>query len=264
MEAMPPHRGDAVQQSPLVSVSIISHGNAEEIATLLQSLVSHEQASRLQLILTANLGDDLPDVDPSPWHSVKLLRNKQPRSFAANHNAAFPHAASSMFCLLNPDILLLEPVLERLVAHVESGHAHILSPLAVDPSGCIQDSFRPLPTPMELIRRRTLGQAKAASIGRQELIAPDWIAGFFQLMPASLFAQLGGLDEHFRMYMEDVDFCTRARLAGFSVAVDPAMRFQHGARRASRAEFRYFLWHLGSAIRFFRSPVYRQARLLKA
>jgi GT2 family glycosyltransferase len=82
------------------------------------------------------------------------------------------------------------------------------------------------------------------------------------LMRTSLYAGLGGMDARYRLYLEDVEFCTRARLAGFKILVDPALRLQHDARRASRTEFIYLAWHIGSAFRFFTSPVYRQARRL--
>lgn len=244
---------------PLLSISIVSHDSAEQVGSLLESLAAHEDRSRIQLILTANLGEDLPVVDPSAWGSLVTLRNERPRGFAANHNAAFRHAAHDFFCILNPDVILLEPVFTSLTGRILAGEADVLAPLAVDASGEIQDSFRPLPTPLELIRRRTVG-GKAPCVQGAELIPTDWLAGFFLLMPSRLYAELGGMDERFRLYLEDVDLCTRARLKGCSIRLDPTLRFRHDARRASRDDLRFLLWHLASAVRFFASPVYRQAR----
>jgi GT2 family glycosyltransferase len=252
----------------LLSISIVSHGDAANVRALLSSLAAHEDASRLQLLLTANLGDDLPEVDPARWHSMHLSRNDRPRGFASNHNAAFRRAEAEFFCLLNPDVLLLEPVFEKLIARLRAGEADILAPLAVDGEGRVQDSFRALPTPMELIRRRALGKdapdaLPAGAILELPLQKTDWLAGFFLMMRSSLYAGLGGMDERFRLYLEDVDLCTRARLKGCAVRLDPSMRFRHDARRASRADPRFFLWHLSSAARFFLSPVYREARSLR-
>jgi GT2 family glycosyltransferase len=214
----------------------------------------------LQLIVTDNLGDDLPALDPTPWHSLVLLRNQRSQGFASNHNAAFKLAQGEYFCILNPDVLFLEPVFERLIEHIATRSADITAPLVIDPQGLIQDSFRSLPTPSELFRRRALGQTPAPKISTEDLISPDWIAGFFLLMPAPVYAGLGGMDERYRLYLEDVDFCTRARLNGLSLLVDPRIHLQHDARRASRQDLRYLLWHARSALRFFISPVYRQAR----
>ncbi len=245
---------------PLLSVSVVSHGSAGQVSTLLDSLAAHEDRSRIQLILTANLGDDLPDVDPAPWASLTILRNERPRGFASNHNAAFLHAQHEFLCLLNPDVIFLEPVFEKLTGRIRAGEADIIAPLAVNEQGEVQDSFRSLPTPGELIRRRTIGSRAPAAFRGADLISPDWLAGFFLLLPSRLYADLGGMDERYRLYLEDVDFCTRARLKGCAIRLDPTVRFQHDGRRASRDDPRFLIWHLSSAARFFTSPVYRQAR----
>jgi GT2 family glycosyltransferase len=147
-----------------------------------------------------------------------------------------------------------------LTQHLRAGEADIIAPLAVDAEGQVQDSFRRLPTPLELIRRRTLGTGAPLVVAGGALLSTDWLAGFFLLMPAHIYAELGGMDERFRLYLEDVDFCTRARLKGRAIRLDPTLRFQHDARRASRDDPRFLLWHISSAARFFASPVYRQAR----
>lgn len=244
---------------PRISVSIVSHGSPAQVRSLLESLAAYEDPACLQLILTANLGDDLPEVDSALWPRLTILRNERPLGFAANHNAAFRHASQDFFCILNPDVIFLEPVFERLTGRILAGEADILAPLAVDAQGEIQDSFRPLPTPLELVRRRTVG-GRPPSVQGPELIPTDWLAGFFLLMPSRLYMDLGGMDERFRLYLEDVDLCTRARLKGRAIRLDPTLRFRHDARRASRDDPRFLLWHLGSAARFFASPVYRQAR----
>lgn len=253
----------APDTEPLVALSVVSHGDTSRLPALLDSLRMHEQAERLQLIVTDNRGDDLSELDAAPWHSLTMLRNRSPRGFAANHNAAFVHARAPYFCILNPDICFVEPILERLAGRIAAGEADIAAPLVVDGQGIIQDSFRSLPTPIELFRRRVLGHNAAVPVQRGEIVSPDWIAGFFLLVRSPLYAELHGMDERYRLYLEDVEFCTRARLGGASLLVDTEIRLQHDAQRASRRNLRYLLWHTGSALRFFLSPVYREARKVR-
>jgi len=245
---------------PLISVSIVSHGSAALMEGLLASLTVHENPARLHLILTGNLGDDLPEVAAAGWGEVTMLRNERPRGFAANHNAAYRHAQGELFCILNPDVTFLEPIFDRLTKRLQAGEADLIAPLAVDVQGRVQDSFRPLPTPMEMIRRRMAERNPPVHVPEGELLSPDWLAGFFLLMPGGLYGRLDGMDERYRLYMEDVEFCTRARLAGCAVRLDTTLRFQHDARRASRQEARFLFWHFSSALRFFTSRVYRAAR----
>ncbi len=105
-------------------------------------------------------------------------------------------------------------------------------------------------------------QRLPASPAAGALLRPDWIAGIFMLMRRATFARLGGFDPRYRMYFEDVDLCTRARLMGLRILVDTDLRLQHDPRHASRRAGRHLLWHIQSGLRFFASDVYRRARRL--
>ena len=247
---------------PLISISIVSHGDRQPLVTLLESITAHEAIGRIQLVVTDNLGNDLPDLAPSGWHSILFLRPKQPRGFAVNHNAAFEAAAGQFFCILNPDVEFTQSVFEQLLGHLEDSRGHIAAPALVDSRGSLQDSFRALPTPWEMACRRMGVAAPMPPLDSGSLLFPDWIAGMFMLMRGATFSRLGGFDARYRLYFEDVDLCTRLRLAGMRVVVDPSLRLLHDPRRRSRVPGRHLIWHTQSAIRFFWSDTYRRARRL--
>lgn len=245
-----------------IALSIVSHGDADKIGHLLASIQKHEPESiRFQLILTDNLKDDLPDFDPSPWASLHILRNEHKLGFAENHNRAFALARCKYFAILNPDLIFERPVFDGLIARLHNGSADLIAPKIIDENGTVQDSFRSLPTPLEIIRRRLPGyKFEALQPDRERLIHPDWAAGMFWFMDANVYRQLGGMDERYRLYFEDVDFCTRARLRGMRVVVDAQVQVRHDAQRSSRKSLYYLFLHTQSAVRFFTSDVYRQAR----
>ena len=247
----------------LITFSVVSHGDVDKIRRLLTSLQNHEpDTKRFQIILTDNLGRDLPEFDPSPWASLHILRNSAPLGFAHNHNNAFKSAQGKWFAIINPDLVFERPVFGKLLDRIHADLNTIFAPHIVDETGQVQDSFRVLPTPFEIIRRRLPGyKFGALKPDRDGLIHPDWIAGMFLFMNYEVYRKLGGMDERYRLYFEDVDFCTRARLAGIKIVVDTQVRVRHDAQRSSRRKFYYLLLHAQSALRFFASPVYRQARL---
>lgn len=247
---------------PLVTLSIISHGNAEELSRLLPSLQKHEpDTKRFQLILTDNLKDDLPDFDPSPWASLHVLRNQRQMGFAHNHNQAFEMAEGAYYSILNPDLLFEGPVFDGLMTRLQSHQGDLIAPKIVDENGTIQDSFRALPSPLEIVRRRLPGHKfEAAQPDEYGLVHPDWVAGMFWLMKSDIYRQLGGMDAGYRLYFEDVDFCTRARLRGMKLLVDTQFQVRHDAQRSSRKNPYYLFLHIRSALRFFTSPIYRQIK----
>jgi len=136
----------------------------------------------------------------------------------------------------------------------------VIAPKIVDENGTVQDSFRAMPSLFEIIRRRLPGyKFTPYQPDHNGLIHPDWIAGMFWLMKADVYRQLGGMDEKYRLYLEDVDFCTRARLKGMKLLVDSQIQIRHDAQRSSRRKLYYLFLHIQSALRFFTSPIYKQA-----
>lgn len=252
---------------PLITISIVSHGDAKRVDNLLAGLQKFENnISQIQVILTDNLGNDLPEFDPLPWASMRILRNARQQGFARNHNRAFEFSQGIYFAILNPDLIFDSPVFERLIARLHDHRTDLIAPQIVDENGVTQDSFRSLPTPFEIVRRRLPGyKFKPIEPNHEGMIHPDWVAGMFWLMRADAYRQLSGLDEKFRLYFEDVDFCARARLQGMRLGVDAQVRVRHDAQRSSRRNPYHLFLHIQSAARFFMSPVYRQfKRLLRA
>lgn len=246
---------------PLISVSVVSHGDAEKVYRLLETIEEFEQTGLIQMIVTDNLGHEIAEVDGSPWSSLDIVRNEAILSFARNHNRAFQLAHGKYFCILNPDVLFEQEVFSPLIELLEREPTDIVAPLVVDANAVPQDSFRDFPTPIEVLRRRMPGyRFSPPTVGANGLVQPDWIAGFFMLMKSETYRELNGFDEKFRLYFEDVDFCARARLAGMKILVDTYQRIQHNAHRASRKKLIFLLWHIRSAIRFFTSPVYKKVR----
>ena len=252
----------AMNSESTITVSIVSHGDASKVEHLLESLRKHEpDPKRFQIILTDNWGNDLPEFDPARWGSLNILRNRASQGFARNHNNAFKLAQGRYFAILNPDLVFERPIFDKLLDRLKTHQSAIVAPYIVDTNGTIQDSFRTLPTPLEIVRRRLPGyKFEPFHPDRDGLIHPDWTAGMFWLMRSDVFRALGGMDERYRLYFEDVDFCTRARLKGIEILVDASVQIRHDAQRSSRKKLYYLLLHSQSALRFFASPVYRQAQ----
>jgi GT2 family glycosyltransferase len=84
----------------------------------------------------------------------------------------------------------------------------------------------------------------------QGAVRVDWVAGMFIVFRSDAFRSVGGFDERYFLYYEDVDICRRLGAAGASVIYEPGAEVIHDARRASRRELRRAVHHLSSAVRF--------------
>lgn len=240
-----------MNQQPAISISIVSHGQGALVAQLLQDIRTHCAATSLHVLLTLNIEERLLfDIADFPF-GILIISNRQRRGFAANHNAAFAQACGEYFCVLNPDIRFDSDPFPALLAGLSDAAAGVAAPLVLGPGGGIEDSARRFPTPLGIACKLFGSQRNPDYAIAQAPVYPDWIAGMFMLWRADVFRQLGGFDEGFFLYYEDVDICARLRRAGFQVLLLPVVKVTHYAQRASRRNARYLRWHLASMLRYF-------------
>jgi GT2 family glycosyltransferase len=235
----------------VISVSIVSHGQGDLVSEALADLAHFADSLHFEVILTTNIPERLPfpAVDfPCP---VTVVENTSPKGFGANHNAAFRLAKGAWFCVMNPDIRLPENPFPLLIEEIERQHAAVIAPAVLSPAGQVEDSIRRFPTPLSLA-----GKMLGLSDGRypfsvgDETFSADWVGGMFMLFRAEDYRHVGGFDEGFFLYYEDVDICTRLWETGSRVLACPKAQVVHSARRASRRTPRYMRWHACSMVRY--------------
>lgn len=258
------HRGIPLTRSEgLISFIVVSHGQFDLVERMLESLEKWSSSWPIEVLVVENL-DRNGEFYSAFTFPVRTVYRDRPRGLSENLNKGFASSSGQYLCVVNPDVVFVEEVLDTLLQDIHSGVGDIVAPLAVDPEGHPQDSFRNIPSPIELLQRRFSGQESHGSpLDPLKILHPEWIAATLLFMESRTLEDLGGFDEKFNLYFEDVDLCSRARLAGMRIALDPRVRIVHEPRRASRRELKYLLLHAVSAFRFFTSPVYRDAIRLR-
>ena len=243
-----------------ISISIVSHLQIGLIVDLLADIEKYCKGLNIELILTLNVDENLPFAVDAFSFPIKLFRNVNPMGFGANHNQAFGSAAGKYFCVINPDIRLNSNPFGALIVCFQDPLIGVAAPLILGEKGAIEDSARRFPSPLKIVEK-VFGRGKGSDYEIKEaLVFPDWVGGMFMLFPQGIFDSLGGFDERYFLYYEDVDICGRLRLQGCEVVVCPQVKAIHHAQRSSHRSLKYLNWHLRSLIRFFLSPVYWRLR----
>jgi len=248
----------------MIHLSIVSHGHGPDVAKLLNDLGEHCREMRLSVILILNRDEELSFAGSDFPFPLIIRRNDHPRGFAENNNQAFRIASPApddYFCLINPDVRLPHDVFGLLVECLErEPGAGVVAPQVCNSRGEVEDNARRLPSPMAILRKALGMQENTPPISGDECQPVDWVAGMFMLFPASVYAAVGGFDERYFLYYEDVDLCCRLRLAGYEVFLAPSAVVVHDGRRDSHRRPAFFLRHLRSMGRFFLSPSYLRCR----
>ena len=247
-----------VMKPPMLSLSVVSHGQLGLILGLLQDIQKHCEYLEIELILTINFAESLNFRISDFSFPIKLIHNATPKGFGSNHNQAFKVAQGAYFCVINPDIRFESDPFSALLVHFFKPDFGVIAPMVVGLDGAIEDSARRFPTPFTILSK-VFGRYRTTDyVFQTDDLEPDWVGGMFMLFPRQVFEQLHGFDERYFLYYEDVDLCGRLRLAGYRVVVCPGSQVVHHAQRSSHRNLKYFRWHLTSMLRFFLSPVYRQ------
>jgi GT2 family glycosyltransferase len=278
----------------LFTVSLVSHRQGDLAQRMLDDL-ARTGALLDRVVITRNLPERWQPACAHPGATLETIDNPQPRGFGANHNAAFARCASEWFVVANPDLRLPADPLPALLAAAAPG-VGLVAPLVREPDGSVADSARTLPTPAALLRRYlpaglagtasraatatarqpgsgeslrpAPGEAPLPPAGQAPLPppseAPHWYAGMFLAIRSEAFEAIGGFDERYHLYCEDVDLCARLRLAGWQLRQARDAVVVHDARRASRRSLRHLGWHLASMTRLWRSDAWRRYRALIA
>ncbi len=234
-------------QVELIAVSIVSHGHGAMVGRLVEALLDFPEV--LQILVTLNIAETLPLVS-SP--RIKVINNSAPKGFGANHNAAFSHCSQDFFCPINPDVELFENPFSALISVMNETNASLGAPLVLSPAGDIEDSIRRFPTLSSLLVKFAGGGGGRYIVSSgQPGFHPDWVAGMFMLFRSEDYKLLGGFDERYFLYYEDVDICTRVWKRGMKVVVSPQVSVVHDAQRDSRRSLPHFRWHLTSMVRYF-------------
>jgi N-acetylglucosaminyl-diphospho-decaprenol L-rhamnosyltransferase len=233
----------------MITASIVSHGHGDLVDRLIGDLVRCASPGLTHLVLTLNLPEPEPPCLAAAPFQVHVRRNTAPLGFAANHNRAFAACTTPWFAILNPDLRLDTDVFSSMVDAAGPRDA-LLAPRVVEVDGTFADAIRRLPTPWQLMIR-LLGRREPAPLAQA-----DWLAGMCLLARSEAFAAVGGFDQRYRLYCEDVDLCLRLRLAGWRMRLVPEAVVEHAAQRASRRSLRHLHWHVSSLLRLWTSTAF--------
>lgn len=225
------------------------------LGALLGDLAQVREPS-LKIVLTLNTPEDESFITLYPHLPITLLRNTHPKGFGANHNAAFLHCDSPYFVIANPDLRLPPNVFPDLMDSFPRDRAGAIGPLVVNAANQIEDSARRFPQALELVarwlKRRLLNQSLSPDYDPQiPLQRVDWLAGMLILFSKDAYRRVGGFDEAYFMYAEDIDIARRLERAGYECWWNTRVRCVHDAQRASHHSIRHFFWHCKSLLRYF-------------
>jgi N-acetylglucosaminyl-diphospho-decaprenol L-rhamnosyltransferase len=235
-----------------VAAVVVSHGHPRELEESLPAL--REQVD--ELVVIANIPGSVPE-------GVDAVHNEHSLGFGANVNKGAALTTAELVLSANPDAVPEPGAVHALSAFMaEHPRCGVAGPRMLFPDGTPQPSRRRFPTVLGTIVRRTplrlvVPQRRHFHLDEQqpnEPVRADWMLGGFLLLRRTMLSELGGFDEGFRLYGEDIDLQYRAMQAGWERWYVPraVVRHEHKAETDKRWLTRRTLWHWAGIARFVR------------
>ncbi len=249
-----------------VSVIIVSYNTRDFIRRLLASLFDNLPGIVGEVIVIDNASSDgSADMLEAEFPRVRTIRNPVNLGYAKAVNRGIVEASGSYFLVLNPDIETSADAITRLWEFMEkTPDAGIAGGKLLNPDGSLQMSCRTFYTiPVVLLRRTVLGKLfpNSGQVRKHLMLdwdhdsdmEVDWLTGACMMVRREAYEGVGGMDERFFLYFEDVDWCYRMKKHGWKVCYAHSSEMKHHYRRESARLLpdRKLVSHLLSTFRFY-------------
>lgn len=249
----------AAGSRPAVSAVVVSHNTRADLLRCLDAL-RRNVTLPIEVVVVDNASrDGSADAARRSWPEARVIENAENLGFARANNLGLRGVRAPYALILNSDAEVAPGCVEALAALLDrTPDVGLVGPRTLSGDGTIQVSSGPALTPLAEWRQRRLVKgvrARSANALREaELRAsrehePDWLSASCLLARRRALEAVGGFDESFFLYEEDVDLCLRVRRAGWRIVFTPAAQVVHHLGRSveaspERARFEYQRSHL--------------------
>ena len=230
-----------ISPPPKLSIIIINYKTPELCIACLASLSSINSIA-VETIVIDNASNDgsvaqiMQSITQNGWCHTRVISSENNGGFSAGNNVGISDSKGGFVLLLNSDTIVGSGAVEILItALAKDLKAGMASPRLEWPDGTPQESCFRFHRPInELIRSACTGHITKL-LKRYEVpvrvsdegSSPEWTSFACVLVRREVFERIGLLDAGFFMYFEDVDFCQRARSAGWNIINNPNARVVH-------------------------------------
>ncbi|MBN2470254.1 MAG: glycosyltransferase family 2 protein [Anaerolineae bacterium] len=218
---------------------------------------------RVEVIVVDSASTDHSLAVLARYPAVQVLALEENVGFTRGNNLALRQARGRYILLLNPDTEVLGGALAQMVAYLEAHpDVGIVGPHTLNTDGTHQSTRRQFPTlvtalfestwlerfaPPGVLRRYTLADAPDDGV-----VDAGWMQGSALMARREVFDEIGGLDEGFVMYSEEMDWCKRAADAGWRrVYLGTARIVHHGGKSSDQVVAQRHIYFQASKVRYF-------------
>lgn len=248
-----------------ISFIIVSWNAKAFLLSCLESIVRTVHDCAYEIIVVDNASDDgSPDAVEAAFPQVRVLRLEENLGFAAGNNRGIANSRGRWLCLVNSDVELLPGCVDGLLRVMEGGaDIGLIAPRILNADRTLQRSCRRFPS---------LWHSFCSALGLSTIVPNseffggtfmrwwphdtqrdvDVVSGCFWFVRSEAMTRIGGLDEEFFMYGEDIDWCRRLHAQGWRIEFTPESEaIHHGGGSSRNQPLRFFMAQQEADLRYW-------------
>jgi N-acetylglucosaminyl-diphospho-decaprenol L-rhamnosyltransferase len=229
---------------------------------LLRCVASLRADGVQEIVVVDNDSDDGSQAALATVDAAAFVPSGANLGFGSAANIGAAATSGRLLLIMNPDAVVVPGAVPALAAALDAdGGLAVVGPRVENPDGTCYPSARRFPALGVAVGHAFLGlvrpdnrftrRYKMLDVDRNRAADVDWVSGTCMLARRSAFEAVGGFDEAYFMYVEDVDLCWRLHRAGWRVGYEPGARVVHKVGASSDlAPYRMIAAHHRSLLRF--------------
>jgi N-acetylglucosaminyl-diphospho-decaprenol L-rhamnosyltransferase len=251
------------ESAPRWAAVVVNYESGNFLAACIRSLLADDSAGVPEIIVVDNGSRDGSVAEIArEFRSVRVLTSPTNVGYAGGANRGVAGTSAPFVAVLNPDVTVVPGTAAAMIARLtDEPDLAAVGPVVRNPDGSQYPSARSVPSPADAVGHALLGMVRPSNRFtrryRQLDVDPtrprdvEWLSGAAMWLRRSALQSVGGWDENYFMYFEEVDLCWRFRRLGWRVAYEPAGTVVHvQAVSTDRHPYRMIVRHHQSAYRF--------------
>ncbi|MZH05862.1 MAG: glycosyltransferase family 2 protein [Nitrospinae bacterium] len=224
-----------------LSCIIVNYNSSKQLQNCLESIYKTIHGIDFEVIVVDNSEDDpgwqgLREAFPQ----AKFISNTSNVGFSKANNQAAKLAQGEALIFINPDTILSDQAINSMQSYILSNsEVGALGPKVVDPDGSLQYSCRRFPTIWTGLfnrysiltrlfpKNRFTSQYLMLDFDHNEILPVDWLSGCCLMVPKKVFEEIGGFDENYFLFNEDIDLGRMINETGKKVIYFPQAIVNH-------------------------------------
>ncbi|RGP41506.1 hypothetical protein BPTFM16_01812 [Altererythrobacter insulae] len=212
-----------------VSILVVGFNSARFIERCFDAIERAVLGFHAQVLFINNGSDNSEAIiaEAFPW--VEIIKSRGNVGFAAANNLLARHSSGEHLLLLNPDTAIDADAVSKLVdaAQMRPSFGILSGTTFIDSGGGAVLPMLTLPATGTLLRNLFPARELPTPYGKSEVVEVEAVSGGFMFVRRDVWTALGGLDEQYFLYAEDLDFCHRAHQIGAKVGLVPNAEIRH-------------------------------------